>query len=168
MEDHWIDYEVFSETIPDESFPRGANWLMLGPSGPRRLRLAVEHLAQHRGGICFCVDLDPRWVVKLIKKGKIDEAKAYSAHVIDQAMTILATPEFLKPSIPAGAMMPPPPFRDGVRTSVIYLTVVYIRLMRGKYDDGNYNHLEVAGLFWHFVDLVWIFLFPLLYLIGRH
>ena len=40
-------------------FPRGSNWLMLGPSGPRRLRLAVEHLAQYRGGICFCVDLDP-------------------------------------------------------------------------------------------------------------
>ena len=42
---------------------------MLGPSGPRRLRLAVEHLAQYRGGICFCIDLDPRWVIKLIKKG---------------------------------------------------------------------------------------------------
>jgi hypothetical protein len=32
---------------------------MLGPSGPRRLRLAVEHLAQFRGGICFLTDLDP-------------------------------------------------------------------------------------------------------------
>ena len=30
---------------PIEYFPRGSNWLMLGPSGPRRLRLAVEHLA---------------------------------------------------------------------------------------------------------------------------
>ena len=30
------------------------------------------------------------------------------------------------------------------------------------------NAVEVAGLYWHFVDLVWIFLFPLLYLIGRH
>ena len=28
--------------------------------------------------------------------------------------------------------------------------------------------IEVAGLYWHFVDIVWIFLFPLLYLIGRH
>ena len=44
---------------------------MLGPSGPRRLRLGVEHLTQVRGGICFCVDLDPRWVIKLIKKGWI-------------------------------------------------------------------------------------------------
>ena len=51
IEDFRIDYEMFSETLPDEYFPQGANWLMLGPSGPRRLRLAIEHLCQHRGGI---------------------------------------------------------------------------------------------------------------------
>src|SRR6185295_7897197 len=49
IEDFRIDYEMFSQTLPDEYFPKGANWLMLGPSGPRRLRLAVEHLCQHRG-----------------------------------------------------------------------------------------------------------------------
>ncbi|MEM9703837.1 MAG: hypothetical protein AAF907_15470, partial [Planctomycetota bacterium] len=87
--DHWVDYEKFSDTLPEEYFPLGSNWLMLGPSGPRRLRLAVEHLAQYRGGICFCVDLDPRWVVKLLKAGKVEEAKLYQEHVIDQAMTIL-------------------------------------------------------------------------------
>src|SRR5438105_15331307 len=90
MEDFRIDYEMFSETLPEKYFPKGANWLMLGPSGPRRLRLAVEHLSQYRGGICFCVDLDPRWVVKLIKKGWMDHLKAYQEHVIDQAMTVLS------------------------------------------------------------------------------
>ena len=89
-EDFRIDYELFSESLPDDRFPRDSNWLMLGPSGPRRLRLAVEHLAQYRGGICFCVDLDPRWVIKLIKKGWNDHLKAYQAHVIDQAMTLLS------------------------------------------------------------------------------
>ena len=89
MEDHWIDYELFSETLPDEYFPKGSNWLMLGPSGPRRLRVAVERLAQHRGGICFCVDLDPRWVVKLVKKGWMEHLEAYKKHCIDQAMTVL-------------------------------------------------------------------------------
>jgi hypothetical protein len=96
IEDHWIDYELFSETLPDEHFPKGSNWLMLGPSGPRRLRLAVEHLAQYRGGICFCVDLDPRWVVKLLKRGKIKEAEEYKEHVIDQAMTILSAGHDIK------------------------------------------------------------------------
>lgn len=89
IEDHRIDYELFSDTLPDEYFPKGANWLMLGPSGPRRLRLAVEHLAQYRGGICFCIDLDPRWVVKLIKKGWMEHLEAYKQHCIDQALTIL-------------------------------------------------------------------------------
>ncbi len=62
---------------------------MLGPSGPRRLRLAVEHLAQFRGGISFCIDLDPRWVIKLIKKGWMEHLEAYKKHCIDQAVTIL-------------------------------------------------------------------------------
>lgn len=89
VKDHWIDYEIFSETLPEKSFPKGTNWLMLGPSGPRRLRLAVEHLCQFRGGICFCIDLDPRWVVKLLKKGDVQGAKDYADHCIDQAVTIL-------------------------------------------------------------------------------
>ncbi|MCW5971468.1 MAG: hypothetical protein KIT57_23415 [Blastocatellales bacterium] len=89
IEDFRIDYELFSETLPDEFFPKGSDWLMLGPSGPRRLRLAVEHLAQFRGGISFCVDLDPRWVIKLIKWGEMAMMERYKQHVIDQAVTIL-------------------------------------------------------------------------------
>jgi hypothetical protein len=89
VDDFRIDYEAFSATLPDEHFPKGANWLMLGPSGPRRLRLSVEHLAQYRGGICFGVDLDPRWVIKLIQKGWGEHLQAYKDHVIDQAATVL-------------------------------------------------------------------------------
>ena len=89
IEDHRIDYEIFSDTLPDKYFPKGTNWLMLGPSGPRRLRLAVEHLCQYRGGICFCIDLDPRWVVKLLKRNQVEEANLYKQHCIDQAVTIL-------------------------------------------------------------------------------
>ncbi|MCC7290933.1 MAG: hypothetical protein IT449_02590 [Phycisphaerales bacterium] len=89
IDDFRIDYEMFSETLNDRYFPKGSDWLMLGPSGPRRLRLAVEHLAQHRGGICFCVDLDPRWVTKLVKSGRMDLMHEYKDHVINQALTIL-------------------------------------------------------------------------------
>src|SRR5918992_849722 len=45
IDDFRIDYEMFSRTLPDDKFPKGADWLMIGPSGPRRLRLAIEHLA---------------------------------------------------------------------------------------------------------------------------
>jgi phenylacetate-coenzyme A ligase PaaK-like adenylate-forming protein len=89
VDDFRIDYEMFSDTLPDAAFPRGADWLMVGPSGPRRLRLAVEHLAQHRGGICFMVDLDPRWVIKLVKMEQMEQLELYKRHVIDQALTLL-------------------------------------------------------------------------------
>jgi cytochrome c oxidase subunit 3 len=39
---------------------------------------------------------------------------------------------------------------------------------RGAWTPANHNFLEGFGLYWHFVDLVWIFLFPLLYLVERH
>jgi hypothetical protein len=90
-DDFRVDYEIFSRTLPDEFFPPGSNWLMLGPSGPRRLRLAVEHLAQYRGGICFCVDLDPRWVIHLIKKGWSEHLHAYKDHVISTSSTPATT-----------------------------------------------------------------------------
>jgi cytochrome c oxidase subunit 3 len=39
---------------------------------------------------------------------------------------------------------------------------------RGIITPEYYSPIEISGLYWHFVDIVWIFLFPLLYLIGRH
>jgi cytochrome c oxidase subunit 3 len=39
---------------------------------------------------------------------------------------------------------------------------------RGVITPEYYSPIEISGLYWHFVDIVWIFLFPLLYLIGRH
>jgi phenylacetate-coenzyme A ligase PaaK-like adenylate-forming protein len=96
IDDFRIDYEMFSESLPDQYFPKGADWLMLGPSGPRRLRLAVEHLAQHRGGISFGVDLDPRWVIKLVKRGAMQMMERYKQHVIDQAVTILKANDNVK------------------------------------------------------------------------
>ena len=88
-DDYKTDYEEFSETLDDAAFPPGGHWLMIGPTGPRRLRLSIEHLANHRGSSCYFVDLDPRWVKKLIKTGQGDQAKAYMRHVIDQALLIL-------------------------------------------------------------------------------
>ena len=39
---------------------------------------------------------------------------------------------------------------------------------KGKFDANYYTPVEIGGLYWHFVDIVWIFLFPLLYLVERH
>lgn len=88
-DDYKTDYEEFGDNLDDAYFPRGGKWLMLGPTGPRRLRLAIEHLANYRGGSCYFVDLDPRWVKKLIARKQFDEVERYMKHVIDQGAEII-------------------------------------------------------------------------------
>jgi cytochrome c oxidase subunit III len=48
------------------------------------------------------------------------------------------------------------------------MTAIAVMAWRNTFDEEYYTPVEVAGLYWHFVDIVWIFLFPLLYLIGGH
>lgn len=48
------------------------------------------------------------------------------------------------------------------------LTYLVIQTRRRVFSAGYFFPVEIIGLYWHFVDLVWIFLFPLLYLIGAH
>ena len=48
---------------------------------------------------------------------------------------------------------------------VIYLGIIAFAVGRGKF---KYEDVEVSGLYWHFVDLVWMFVFPLLYLMNAH
>jgi len=52
-----------------------------------------------------------------------------------------------------------------VTVGVIYLVVVATRLLLGRYERApSYQIVEIAGLYWHFVDLVWVFIFALFYL----
>ncbi|HYC56790.1 MAG TPA: cytochrome c oxidase subunit 3 family protein [Candidatus Binatia bacterium] len=51
---------------------------------------------------------------------------------------------------------------------IAILAVILVQAMRHHYGPRWHTPVEIMGLYWHFVDLVWIFLFPLLYLIGRH
>ena len=51
-----------------------------------------------------------------------------------------------------------------VLAGVIYLSCILAAAMRGKYTAKSHSPVELAGLFWHFVDLVWIILFTIIYL----
>ena len=52
-----------------------------------------------------------------------------------------------------------------VSVGVIYLTTIAIKVLRGDFErKGNYEVVEIAGLYWHFVDLVWVFIFAFFYL----
>jgi cytochrome c oxidase subunit III len=48
------------------------------------------------------------------------------------------------------------------------LSTIGLMAARGRFSAEYHNPVEVSGLYWHFVDIVWIYLYPLLYLIGRH
>ncbi len=51
---------------------------------------------------------------------------------------------------------------------LVLLGWLLVPAARGRFNSQYHNPIECFGLYWHFVDIVWIFLFPLLYLIGRH
>ena len=51
-----------------------------------------------------------------------------------------------------------------VSIGVLYLAIVARKVARGDYDKRGYHIVEIVGLYWHFVDLVWVFIFALFYL----
>jgi cytochrome c oxidase subunit 3 len=48
------------------------------------------------------------------------------------------------------------------------ILVIAAMSARGSFDADYYAPVDVTGLYWHFVDIVWIFLLPMLYLLGTH
>jgi cytochrome c oxidase subunit 3 len=51
-----------------------------------------------------------------------------------------------------------------VSIGVVYLNVVALKVLRGDYEERGYEIVEITGLYWHFVDLVWVFIFAFFYL----
>ena len=51
---------------------------------------------------------------------------------------------------------------------VVLMLIILRMAWKGQFGPDYYGPVEISGLYWHFVDIVWIFLFPLLYLIGKH
>jgi phenylacetate-coenzyme A ligase PaaK-like adenylate-forming protein len=71
--------------------PRGVNWLAMSPGGPHVIGETMVRFARDRDGVAFFIDLDPRWVKKLMAAGRTDEADAYMAHLFDQTRFLLRT-----------------------------------------------------------------------------
>jgi phenylacetate-coenzyme A ligase PaaK-like adenylate-forming protein len=85
--------------------PRNRNWLLLIPSGPHMAGELTRRQATALGGLSFTIDMDPRWVKKLIAAGRADEADAYAEHMIDQAAFVLQTQDI-------GVLMSTPPLLE--------------------------------------------------------
>lgn len=91
--------------------------------------------------------------------------------IAEPVLRLFGEPEGLEPlkpsSGPAGAafFMMTGMHAFHVLTGLIFLVIVWINGKRGLYDDKQYP-VEAAAVYWHFVDVVWIFFYPALYLIG--
>lgn len=77
------------ERLMASGVPADGNWLHLGPSGPHVIGFDVARYAALGGGVFYTVDLDPRWVKRLLAAGREDEADDYVQHLLDQAEIIL-------------------------------------------------------------------------------
>ncbi len=55
-----------------------------------------------------------------------------------------------------------------VTIGICVVLVMMVLAWRGHFSPAYYSPVDVTGLYWHFVDVVWIFLFPMLYLLGTH
>ena len=94
-------------------------------------------------------------------------------HLIHEGLTLTSIPEHgLKGGAIAGSTLFGPTFYTitgfhglHVTGGVIYLIVILIHGLRGRYT-AEFNHeVEIVGLYWHFVDLIWIMVFTFIYLI---
>jgi phenylacetate-coenzyme A ligase PaaK-like adenylate-forming protein len=103
----WWDSELARQVAQLEArgVPRNRNWLSLFPSGPHLAGVLMRSQAAAMGGVPFTIDMDPRWVKKLIAAGKADEANAYAEHLIDQAAFVLQTQDI-------GALVSTPPLLE--------------------------------------------------------
>ncbi|MFD4373311.1 phenazine biosynthesis protein [Streptomyces sp. NPDC058486] len=77
------------ERLIESGVPANGNWLHLGPGGPHVIGFDTARYAALGGGIFYTVDLDPRWVKRLLAAGRPEESDAYVQHLLDQAETIL-------------------------------------------------------------------------------
>ena len=151
-DDYKTDYTEFSEHYGTDFFPMGRPWIMIGPTGPRRLRLAIEHLANIRKSPCYFIDLDPRWVKRLIGMGELKMARAYQEHVIDQAATIIrhrdvgsifTTPKLLESL--AERLSLADAGIGGVFAGGTTMTPQYVRFIEEEVLEGKVNFAPTYG-----------------------
>ena len=89
----------------------------------------------------------------LVKEGKTPEAAAQIAHQTE----IFFSFYFATTGLHALHMI----------IGLVLMSWLFMRVSRREFGPQYYTPVELGGLYWHFVDIVWIYLFPLLYLINR-
>lgn len=81
----WLD-----RMLDEHGFPRGVHWLHVGPTGPHSVGRSTRRLAEARGGVCFPIDFDRRWLKRMTASGRHGLAEEYIEHVLDQVDMVTA------------------------------------------------------------------------------
>ncbi len=133
-----------SAQLDGHGVPWGVDWLVCVPSGPHMVGPVIAAQAAHREGLAFLVDLDPRWVKKLIAGGKAEEAAAYGEHLVDQLAHVLQTQD-------VGVLMITPPVLERLtrRDDLVKLVNEKVRAINwvGTQMDADTRYLYRTEVF---------------------
>jgi phenylacetate-coenzyme A ligase PaaK-like adenylate-forming protein len=140
--DRMIAWQVAQ--LDARSVPTDRDWLVLIPSGPHMAGEMMRQQAAALGGLRFTIDMDPRWVKKLIAAGKADEAEAYAEHLIDQAAFVLQSQDI-------GVLMTTPPLLERLarRDDLVELVRQKVQAIEwgGAHMDADTRHLYRTDVF---------------------
>ncbi|WP_210571997.1 phenazine antibiotic biosynthesis protein [Streptomyces sp. GESEQ-4] len=91
--DDWMRHstEQVDRRLREHGLPLGAQWLTVAPTGPHLVGDVLQRAAASLGGPGLSIDMDPRWVKKLIAAGRSDEVESYTDHLVEQCRRILLT-----------------------------------------------------------------------------
>jgi phenylacetate-coenzyme A ligase PaaK-like adenylate-forming protein len=145
LRDWWEQMQAWSAAkLQEGGVPKDTNWLALIPSGPHYVGEQVKTEAMASGGIRFAIDMDPRWVKKLIAAGNGEQAEAYAEHLIDQAAFVLETQDI-------GVLMTTPPLLERLarRDHLVELVRRNVQVIRwgGAHMDADTRHLYRTEVF---------------------
>jgi acyl-coenzyme A synthetase/AMP-(fatty) acid ligase len=108
LREWWDRHMVWANASLDaHGLPRAVNWLAVTPSGPHIFGEIATRFAVDRGGIRFSVDMDPRWVKRLLAAGRAEQAEAYAEHLVEQAAFVLRSQDI-------GVMITTPPLLERI------------------------------------------------------
>ncbi|MET9437041.1 phenazine antibiotic biosynthesis protein [Streptomyces sp. NPDC006551] len=146
MLQEWLDMLLAHSNaqLDAHGVPRDVNWLLAIPSGPHMVGASFQQLVAQRGGLSFAVDVDPRWVKKIIARGDQAESDQYTEHLIDQLQHPLRSQDI-------GVLMLTPPVLERLcrRDELVDLVREKVRAIMwvGTQLDPDTRHLYRTELF---------------------
>lgn len=142
----WLDRLVAwsSAQLDTHGVPRGVNWLCAIPSGPHMVGTVIARQTAYRAGLAFHIDLDPRWVKKLIADGQSAQAGGYGEHLVEQLACVLQTQD-------VGVLVITPPVLERLarRDDLVKLVNDKVRAINwvGTQMDPDTRHLYRTEVF---------------------